>query len=39
VSSKPVTGGISQISELRAGHNDFNGNFVPATSRLTMVTV
>jgi len=27
----PVTGGISQISELRAGHNDANGNFVPAT--------
>jgi len=27
----PVTGGISQISELRAGHNDGNGNFVPAT--------
>jgi len=27
----PVTGGISQISELRAGHNDFFGNFVPAT--------
>jgi CxxC motif-containing protein (DUF1111 family) len=29
--NNPVTGGISQISELRAGHNDFNGNFVPAT--------
>src|SRR6266576_2700424 len=27
----PVTGGISQISELRAGHNDGSGNFVPAT--------
>ena len=27
----PVTGGISQISELRAGHNDAFGNFVPAT--------
>src|SRR5882672_8024151 len=27
----PVTGGISQISELRAGHNDNFGNFVPAT--------
>jgi len=27
----PVTGGISQISELRAGHNDGFGNFVPAT--------
>lgn len=29
--NNPVTGGISQISELRAGHNDANGNFVPAT--------
>jgi CxxC motif-containing protein (DUF1111 family) len=27
----PVAGGISQITELRAGHNDGNGNFVPAT--------
>src|SRR5207247_11334453 len=27
----PVTGVISQISELRAGHNDGAGNFVPAT--------
>jgi CxxC motif-containing protein (DUF1111 family) len=27
----PVTGGISQVSELRAGHLDGNGNFVPAT--------
>lgn len=27
----PVTGGISQITELRAGHNDANGNFVGAT--------
>jgi CxxC motif-containing protein (DUF1111 family) len=27
----PVTGGISQISELRAGHTDGFGNFVPAT--------
>ena len=27
----PVTGGISQISELRAGHTDSFGNFVPAT--------
>jgi CxxC motif-containing protein (DUF1111 family) len=26
----PVTGGISQITELRAGHNDANGNFVDA---------
>jgi CxxC motif-containing protein (DUF1111 family) len=29
--NNPVTGGISQVSELRAGHNDGNGNFVPAT--------
>src|SRR5215510_5519901 len=29
--NNPVTGGISQISELRAGHNDGAGNFVPAT--------
>jgi CxxC motif-containing protein (DUF1111 family) len=29
--NNPVTGGISQISELRAGHNDGSGNFVPAT--------
>src|SRR2546426_5071228 len=27
----PVTGGISQISELRAGHLDGGGNFVAAT--------
>ena len=27
----PVVGGISQISELRAGHSDGAGNFVPAT--------
>jgi CxxC motif-containing protein (DUF1111 family) len=26
----PVTGGISQISELRAGHRDSSGNFVDA---------
>lgn len=26
----PVTGGISQITELRAGHRDFFGNFVEA---------
>src|ERR1041384_4751328 len=26
----PVTGGISQISELRAGHSDGSGNFAPA---------
>lgn len=24
----PVTGGISQVTELRVGHNDANGNFV-----------
>src|SRR5882672_7035926 len=30
----PVTGGISQISELRAGHNDGSGNFVPATLKI-----
>lgn len=29
-----VTGGASQISELRAGHRDANGNFVPATVTL-----
>ncbi len=27
----PVTGGISQITELRAGHEDASGNFVAAT--------
>lgn len=27
----PVTGGISQITEFRAGHQDNYGNFVPAT--------
>ena len=26
----PVTGGISQLAELRAGHQDANGNFVDA---------
>src|SRR5260370_21590409 len=30
----PVTGGISQISELRAGHDDGGGNFVPATLKI-----
>jgi CxxC motif-containing protein (DUF1111 family) len=30
----PVTGGISQISELRAGHSDASGNFVPATLKI-----
>lgn len=29
--NNPVSGGISQISELRAGHDDAFGNFVPAT--------
>jgi CxxC motif-containing protein (DUF1111 family) len=28
----PVTGGISQITELRAGHRDADGNFVAATA-------
>jgi CxxC motif-containing protein (DUF1111 family) len=27
----PVSGAISQITELRCGHEDANGNFVPAT--------
>jgi len=27
----PVTGGISQVTELGAGHSDANGNFGPAT--------
>jgi CxxC motif-containing protein (DUF1111 family) len=27
----PVTGGASQFTEIRAGHLDANGNFVPAT--------
>ncbi|PYV33070.1 MAG: hypothetical protein DMG09_23005 [Acidobacteria bacterium] len=26
----PVTGGISQVTEIRAGHNDASGNFVDA---------
>src|SRR5207249_9121149 len=26
----PMTGGISQVSEIRAGHRDFNGDFVEA---------
>src|SRR5882762_2275123 len=32
--NNPVTGGISQVSELRAGHNDGSGNFVPATLQI-----
>ena len=32
--NNPVTGGISQVSELRAGHNDAFGNFVPATLQI-----
>jgi CxxC motif-containing protein (DUF1111 family) len=32
--NNPVTGGISQVSELRAGHNDASGNFVPATLQI-----
>ncbi len=27
----PVSGGSSQFTEMRAGHNDFSGNFVAAT--------
>lgn len=30
--NNPVIGGISQITELRAGHLDFNGTFVAATA-------
>lgn len=30
--STPVTGGVSSITELRAGHLDHRGNFVPATA-------
>src|SRR5436189_896967 len=28
----PVTGGVSAVTELRAGHLDGGGNFVPATA-------
>jgi len=35
----PVTGSTSQVKELRAGHNDFNGNFVAATATLADGTV
>ncbi len=30
--STPVSGGVSSITELRAGHDDANGNFIPATA-------
>src|SRR4051794_2574262 len=30
--SMPVSGGVSSITELRAGHWDRRGNFVPATA-------
>jgi CxxC motif-containing protein (DUF1111 family) len=30
--STPVTGGVSNVTELRAGHLDANGNFVAATA-------
>lgn len=30
--STPVSGGVSDITELRAGHLDAKGNFVPATA-------
>jgi len=29
---RPVTGGVSDVTELRAGHLDASGNFVPATA-------
>src|SRR2546429_420140 len=35
----PVTGSTSQVKELRAGHNDSNGNFVAATATLADGTV
>lgn len=28
----PISGGVSSITELRAGHDDANGNFIPATA-------
>jgi len=31
----PVAGGASEITELRAGHLDSQGNFVPATATIT----
>jgi CxxC motif-containing protein (DUF1111 family) len=30
--STPISGGVSSITELRAGHDDANGNFIPATA-------
>lgn len=30
--STPVSGGVSDVTELRAGHDDASGNFVPATA-------
>jgi len=30
--STPVTGGVSAVTELRAGHLDVNNNFIPATA-------
>jgi CxxC motif-containing protein (DUF1111 family) len=35
----PVTGSTSQVKELRAGHHDANGNFVPATATLADGTI
>ncbi len=35
----PVTGSSSQVKELRAGHQDFQGNFVGATATLADGTV
>jgi CxxC motif-containing protein (DUF1111 family) len=34
--SIPVTGGVSTITELRAGHLDANGDFVPATAYVNL---
>jgi CxxC motif-containing protein (DUF1111 family) len=35
----PVTGSTSQVKELRAGHQDFFGSFVPATATLADGTI
>lgn len=35
----PVTGSTSQVKELRAGHHDANGHFVPATATLADGTI